>query len=196
MTPASKHRAPELPVAIGDADLVQEARRGDRFAQDALYRRYALPAARLAARLLGTASETEDILHDAFLEALTKLDRLRDPAAFRSWLFSIVVMQVRKRIRRRRLLRRLGLENTEGDARFEMLASTVATPEQRAELSLIDELLQRRPAAERIAWILRRVEGYSSEEVATLMGISLSTARRHLARIDARVARLAQVKDR
>lgn len=166
------------------------AREGDRFAQDALYRRYALPAARLAARLLGSTSDTEDLLHDAFLEALTKLDRLRDPAAFRGWLFRIVVMQVRQRIRRKRLLRRLGLASGADDALLETLASSGASAEERAELSLIDDLLQRRPAQERIAWILRHVEEYSTEEVARLMGISESSARRHLARIDARIARL------
>lgn len=196
MASASKPRTDERPTSIGDAELVHAARDGDRFAQDALYRRYAVPAARLAARLLGSTSDTEDLLHDSFLEALTKLDRLRDPSAFRSWLFRIVVMQVRQRIRRRRLLRRLGLLGGSDDALLESLASSAATPEQRAELSLIDELLQRRPAEERIAWMLCRVEGYSTEQAAELIRTSDSTVRRHLAKIDARIARLARVEHR
>ena len=169
------------------------ARDGDRFAQDALYRRHSKRAAALAARLLASSQDVEDVLHDAFLEALTTLDALREPAAFRPWLLRIVVSCVRQRMLRRGLLRRLGLHRSGDDVSLEAQASASASPEHLAELSLVDDVLRRQPVDDRIAWKLRRVEGYSIDEVAELCAVSATTVKRRVGRLDRRVARLVEV---
>lgn len=183
------------PKGIGDADLVLSAREGDRFAQSALYQRHSPQAARLAARLLGSHTDVEDVLHDAFLEALTKLDQLRDPGVFRSWLLRIVVMNVRQRLRRRVLQRRLGLYRGQDDATLEALASPQANPEELVELSLIDDVLKRSSADERLAWMLARVEGHTVSEISELTDTPTHTIKRRIARVDDAVARVVEVKE-
>lgn len=172
-----------------DAELVERARDGDRSAQSELYRRHARAAGSLAARLLGTRADVEDILHDSFVDALTGLGRLRDPSAFRPWLLRIVVMKVRQKIRRRRIARRLGLYRSEDEATLDRLASPQATPEQRAELSLINDELCRLPVEEKVAWMLSRVEGYTLAEIAVLTDCGLTTVKRRLKRANDRMAR-------
>lgn len=187
--------ATKRPTGIGDVDLVLAARGGDRFAQGALYQRHSPQATRLAARLLGTHTDAEDVLHDAFFEALSKLDQLREPGAFRSWLLRIVVMNVRQRLRRRALQRRLGLYRSEDDATLEALASPDANPEELACLSLIDDVLMRCSTDERVAWMLARVEGHTLSEISELMGIPTHTVKRRIARVDGVVARVVEVKE-
>ena len=86
---------------------------------------------------------------------------LRDGDALRGWLAQIAVGQVRRRFRRRRLFALLGLDRAEEDATFESLAAEGLSAEQAAELGAIDALLAKLPVEQRIAWVLRYVEGES-----------------------------------
>ena len=172
---------PRVTPSIADGDLVRRALDGDRWAEDALYRRHARPIAGLVTRLLGSRQDVEDVVHDAFVHAFSKLDRLREPDAFRGWLGRIAITQVRRVIRRRRLARTLGLLPHEDDGALEQLAGKAVPPEVRAELAVVDGILRRLPADQRIAWMLRVVEGHRLEDVAELAGCSLATAKRRIA---------------
>lgn len=176
--------------AIDDATLVARAREGEAWAEDAIVRRYYAPIAGTVARLLGDRDEALDVVQDTFETLLVELADLRDPAALRGWLMQIAVRKVHRRFRRRSLLRALGFgADEEGLA---TLASEDGGPEARAELALLDRALAELPAAERIAWTLRRVEGLQLEEVARSCGCSLATAKRRIGAAEERVrARVA-----
>src|ERR1041384_6827752 len=88
-----------------DEELVDRARRGDRWAEEALYRRYARTVMRVSLRLLRRTAEAEDVVQDTFVIAFAGLGRLRDGNAFGDWVLSIAVRQVYRRFRRWRLLR-------------------------------------------------------------------------------------------
>jgi RNA polymerase sigma-70 factor (ECF subfamily) len=164
-----------------DAALVARSRLGDVLAFETLYRRHAGFALNLAVRIQGNAADVEDIVHDAFLRAHQRLAELRDHAAFRPWLGSIVVRLVRTRLRRRRLLRVLGL-SVPDPVELEAIASSDADPESRVLLAQVYALLQTLPADDRIAWTLRYVERHRLEVVAEIAGCSLATAKRRIAR--------------
>src|SRR5690606_35390315 len=127
---------------------------GSRRAFEQLYRRYSGFAFGLVVRLQGSSTDVEDIVHDAFLRAHGELRSLREPGAFKSWLGSIVVSQVRMRLRRSRFLRSFGI-GTADVVELDNLASETAGPEVRAQLAQIYALLRVMPADERIAWTLR-----------------------------------------
>lgn len=65
----------------------------------------------------------------------------------------------------------------------------------RAELALLDALLQRMRSAQRIAWMLRRVDGYQLEEVAEACDVSLATAKRWISAADALVRAHVDLKE-
>ncbi|AUX48659.1 ECF family RNA polymerase sigma factor [Sorangium cellulosum] len=168
----------ELP----DAQLVVLGARGDVGALEQLYRRHAPFAIHLATRIEGSARDVEDIVHDAFLRAFERLGDLVDPTAFRAWLGSIVVHKVRSRMRRARLLGLLGMGKSSEPVDLDALASPAASPHTRAQIAQIYALIQTLPADERIAWILRSVEGHDLETVAQMTGCSLATVKRRISR--------------
>lgn len=170
-------------IEIGDDALVLAARAGDREAEERLVLRHARPLATVAARLLGSRQDAEDVAQEALIDALTGLDRLRDPGAFRSWLTRIAVLRVRQILRRRRIARALGL------------GAPGCSGEIRAELALLDRALDQLSADLRIPWMLRHVEGMELTEVADACGCSLATVKRRVAAADAHVGRHVRIDD-
>jgi RNA polymerase sigma-70 factor (ECF subfamily) len=169
---------------LTDSDLVERARNGDRWAEDVIARRHFAAVAGAVVRLLGDIDEAEDVVQDTFAAALATLADLRDPSALRAWLIQIAVRKVHRRFRRRKLLRAFGLGSGEPEAGLSDFASSDASPEQRAELVLLDRALSRLSSADRIAWSLRYVEGMRLEDVALGCGCSLATAKRRIAAAD------------
>jgi RNA polymerase sigma-70 factor (ECF subfamily) len=91
-------------------------------------------------------------------------------------------------LRRRRIVSWLT-----GEAAATTLAEQV-TPglglaEDRAELALLDRALESIAPARRTPWLLRHVVGYPLEEVASICGCSLATAKRRIAEVEDRVRR-------
>ena len=162
-----------------DAALVVAARAGESWAQEALFRRHARMAVGLAHRLLPQDTEVDDLVQDCFVSALRRLATLENPQAFAAWLGSIVVRAVGKRLRRRRLLSRLGLRVPE-----EIDADAIAAPsvpgDVAVELRRVYAVVAQLPAEARVALVLRRVDGLDVPEIARRMGLSLSTVKRRL----------------
>ncbi len=163
-----------------DSELIERLARGDRWAKEALYRRYVKLVWTTALHLVGNRADAQDVVQDTFVEALRDLPALRRHGALRPWLLRISVHQAHRRFRRRKLLRRLGLDRSIDDAPLEALLHHGATAEQQLELAAVDRALQSASAGERCAWILRYVDGHSLEEVAGACGCSLATAKRRL----------------
>lgn len=194
---ADAHLAPptRAPASDEDAALVARALGGDATAEAQIYRRHARPIAGLAARLVGSRTDAEDILQETFVLALEHLRDLRDPTALRPWLMRIAVTRCHHRLRRRRLLRWLGLDRTESDLSLDTMVSPSAGPEVQSELARIAALLARCPVPERVAWTLHRVEGETLEAVASTTGCSLATAKRRIAAVEARIEKHLHPKE-
>ena len=178
----------EPPDPVSTTDLVERIARGDRWAEEAFYRRHVALVQTTVRRLLGRNAEAEDVVQDAFVTAFEIWDQLREPEHAKNWLLTIAVRKVHRRFRRRRLLRLLGLDQPTDDATLESLARPDLGGEARAELSLLDRVLARVPAEARIAWMLRHVEGTSLEETAALCECSLATVKRRIAVANAKVS--------
>jgi RNA polymerase sigma-70 factor (ECF subfamily) len=175
--------------ALGDEELVRRALAGDRWGREMLYRRHAGSLLGMTVRLLANRSEAEEIVQDTFVTAFEQLGTLREPAAVRGWMGQIAVNLVRRRFRRARLMRFLGLDRGADDATLESLADPGVSTDQRAELALVDRLLRGMKPALRLAWMLRRVDGLELGEVASLCECSLATIKRRIAEADAIIDR-------
>jgi RNA polymerase sigma-70 factor (ECF subfamily) len=184
--PMSTSRSRIRADGVDDATLVGRALDGDRWAHEAIFRRYIDDVLGLATRMLGDESEADDVAQDTFTVALSRLERLEDRARLRSWLFGIAVHRVRRRYRARRWLRFIGLGGEAELGLFE-LASSAASPETRADLVLVDGLLRKLPSEERIAWMLRVVEGETLEDIALQTGASLATVKRRISAVEVRL---------
>lgn len=162
-----------------DAQLVIAARGGEAWAREALFRRYTRMVNGLAWRLMPNDAELDDLVQDVFVQALSSLPKLTEPAAFGSWLGSIVVRTAHGKIRRRRMLTRLGLRrDTPIDP--DTVVSEAAPAHAAAELKAVYAVLGTLPSEARVALVLRRVEGMKLEEIAVAMDLSLATVKRRL----------------
>lgn len=176
-----------------DATLVAAAVAGDHQAKHTLFLRHSPMVNRLARRLLGPGVDVNDLVQDAFVEALMGIRRLKNGQAFQSWICSIVVRTAQKVHRRRRLLRRLGLLSQQRSDRADQgldmdgFCSRSAPPDVVVELRGIYDLLNKLPVEMHIALILRRVEGLAVEEIAEQMRLSVSTVKRRLAAAEERL---------
>lgn len=166
--------------APSDEELVQRIVRGDRWAKEALYRRYFPLVWRTAQRLLGDREDAEDVTQDVFAVALEEVCDLKKGAALKAWLLSVTFHQAHRRFRRRRLRRLLGLEVRGEPVELDKLARPGVSPEVRAELARLDAVLKKLSPMKRFAWLLRRVDGCSLLEVAEACNCSLATVKRHL----------------
>lgn len=185
--------APVAPVSVGE--LAERIRRGDAWAEEAFYRRHVAGVRAVVRRLLGTSMDAEDVVQDAFVTAFEVWGQLRDPEHAGRWLLTIAIRKTHRRFRKRRLLRLLGLDRTTDDATLESLGRSDATGEARAELALLDRALQNVSASERVAWMLRYVEGMSLDEIAQACECSLATTKRRISVVNARVRAHVQLTE-
>jgi RNA polymerase sigma-70 factor (ECF subfamily) len=174
-----------------DAALVIAARAGEAWAQEALFQRYTRMVMALAQRMLAERQDADDLVQDVFVFALGRLDTLENPQAFASWIASIVVRTASKRLRRRRLLTRLGLYRAAPVDLDAMIAPT-APQDVATELRAVYGILDRLPTEERLALVLRRVESMEIAEIARHMKLSVATVKRRLNAAEARLARARQ----
>jgi RNA polymerase sigma-70 factor (ECF subfamily) len=168
--------------------LVVAARAGERWAQEALFQRHARLVIALAQRLLPHSADSDDLVQDVFVYAFDRLDSLQNPQAFAAWIASIVVRTASKRLRRLRLMTRLGLLRAEPIDPDAVVAPS-APPEVVSELKAVYALLDRLPVEQRVALVLRRVEGMELAEIAAHMKLSLATVKRRLVLAEARLER-------
>jgi len=145
----------------------------------------------MAFRLLGRDEDVDDLVQDSFVEALRSLDRLQAPQAFASWLASIVVRTSSKLIRKRRLLTRLGLRRGDAALEIDEVVARSAPPDVATELRALYGHIEALPANERVALVLRRVEGLGIDEIAALIGASPATVKRRIAEGEQRLAKFS-----
>ncbi len=177
--------SPSLPSiravdAPDETELVRAAMRGEGQASQRLFMRCAPDLTRWVSRVVMGNDDAQDIVQDTFVEAFVLLKQLKQPESFRAWLRSIALTQVRRRFRKQRLLRRIGLGSSEPPD-FDAVISPSAPPQVAAELRQIAQLMRRLPPDEATALVLHRVEGYTLNEIAEVMELSLATVKRRLA---------------
>ena len=74
-----------------DSNLIQQAQQGNTDAFEQLMRRYQEQIFRISRSIVKNSQDAEDIVQDTFLQAYLKLDQLRQPKGFFSWLQKIAV---------------------------------------------------------------------------------------------------------
>jgi RNA polymerase sigma-70 factor, ECF subfamily len=167
-------------VGPTDAALVVAARANEAWAKEALFRRHAGLVNGLAFRVMGRDDDLDDLVQDTFTEAWRYLGRLSDPQAFSSWISAIVVRTAHKMLRRRRVMRALGLRGAD-PVDLDAVISQGAPPDVQVELRRVYRLVESLPPTTRIAFVLRRIDAMPLEEIASTIGVSLATVKRRVA---------------
>ena len=177
--------------------LVEAARAGDMGAFESLVRRYDRNVFRIAQHITQNREDAEDVVQDAFLKAYGNLAQFQEQSKFYTWLVRIAVNEALMRLRRRRPERMVSLDEevkTEDDSLPREVADWSPNPEQmynQAELrDILTRTIQGLPPGFRTVFVLRDVEGLSTEETAQALDLSIPAVKSRLLR-----ARL-QLRDR
>jgi RNA polymerase sigma-70 factor (ECF subfamily) len=171
-----------------DLTLVHLAKRGDVVAFEELIRRNAATILRVAVRITGSHEDGEDVVQDACLQAFRRLETFEERARFSTWLTRIVINAALMRLR---MLRRSSIvsigEKAEG---FQHMEETIAdckpNPEHNFAASEFRLALQRAlialPYGQRVVFLMRDVEGFSTEHTADALELSVPSVKSRLLR--------------
>jgi RNA polymerase sigma-70 factor, ECF subfamily len=161
---------------VDDSRLVERVREGDSRAFDVLVTRHMRRAFSVAYRVLGHREDAEDLVQDAFVAALERLDTFDTSRTFGPWFYRIVVnrgLNARK-ARSVRKTEELPMEVVSA----EVLPDRAA---ERAELhARLRAALAELPEKQRAAIQLFELEGFSGAEIADILEIPAGTVRWYL----------------
>lgn len=168
-----------------DAELMRRVKHGDVAAFTELVDRYKQPVMNLLARTLRDETEAEDLAQNVFVQVFKFAHRYRETAKFSTWLFTIARNLALNEIRRRSRHPAESLEGAQADAdeapgrQYEDRA-TVPPPAAvlHGELAeKIEQALAALPESQRTAILLCRQEELSYEEIAAVLGCSVSATK-------------------
>ena len=145
------------------------------------FRRHRGALAAAAARVLRRPDDVDDVLQDAFVEALRGVHALREPAALGAWLTRVTVRAAqRRRGPTRHVARFVALDDAPAAAR---VVDPRPSPLDLALLAAIGEVMAAIPAERRRPWALRTVDGEPIDDIAACCGCSVTTVKRRIAEV-------------
>ena len=168
------------PYLVANADAVLAgARLGDAAALEKLFRAFESPVYTLARRICRTAEDAEDVLQETFFEVCRSIDRYRGDGSLWGWIRTIAASKALMRLRRNRYRDTDELDDA-------------VVPSRREDTALrmdLEAALERLGETSRAVVWLHDVEGYTHEEIAAMMGKTVSFSKSQLARAHVRLRR-------
>jgi len=168
-----------------DASLMLRVKRGDTGAFGELVDKYKQPVMNLVGRMLKDAAEAEDVAQNVFLQVYKSAHRYEVTARFSTWLFTIARNLCLNEIRRRSRHPTDSLDATHAEYEDQPLRQfkderIFSPPDALLHGELehkIVEALAELPENQRTAILLCRGDELSYEEIAAVLGCSLSATK-------------------
>lgn len=185
MTPQTTRPASAFALDVPDA-LLARLRRGDAVAFEQVYRWFERPVFTLALRVCGDREQAADVLQDTMLKAFDRAGDFRGggdaggDAPFWAWLRRIAVNQALMALRRRRA--DAIDDGFDGFDALDPVDDLTPPPPAAADATALQRALEALPAITRTVLWLYHAEGYTHEEIATLMQRTPSFSKSQLAR--------------
>jgi RNA polymerase sigma-70 factor (ECF subfamily) len=187
----------------GDERLVRLAKKGDSQAFGKLMLRYENKIYRLARRMTQTDEDAEDVLQEAFVRAFRKLATFKERSKFSTWLYRITVNLALMKLRRRKLSTvSLSEPVTTEDSTIQRdIENGSSDPLERLvemeSVEILDRAIAELPPRYRAVFVLRHVEGLSTQETARVLKIKVPAvkSRLHRARRALRVRLLEHMRN-
>ena len=187
----------EIQTIEDESDLVRRAKAGDQRAFTALVKKYESTVYNFAFKVCRDEEKAEETLQDTFVNVYRKLDQFNGKAKFSTWLYQIVTNNCLMKRRKNKLDKSsISLESTESvhddqDSESPVhLIHTIPLTDKTPQDDIVNKELREQldkailmlPMDQRIAFILRDVEGRSSEEAAKILKTSVPALKSRLRR--------------
>ena len=154
-----------------DTKLVETARQGDKDSFAQVYDQIAPDLYKIALYTLGNTHDAEDIVSETFIEAYKGITKLRDPASFKPWMMKILSVRCKRKI----------AEYVKDKNVFDLdyfmttLSSDSDVSADVSEQVTVVTALARLSAQERQIIVLSVLQGYTTKEIAAILGSPLGT---------------------
>ena len=169
--------------------LVRAAKSGDVSAFEKLVKRYDRNVFRLAQHITQNREDAEDVVQEAFLKAYQHLPGFQEQSKFYTWLVRIAVNESLMKLRRRRADKTVSLDQEiegEDNSMPREVADWSPNPEQLYGQSELNRILAKTigglPGGFRTVFVLRDIEGLSTEETAEALQLSVPAVKSRLLR--------------
>jgi len=158
-----------------EPELIARVVAGDRLAAREMYDAHAPRVFRLAFRLTGDDDLAREMTQETFVRAFAQLDRFRGESALSTWLHRVTLSVTSNAMRK---VKRFRERETDLDE-----ALTISSPVREADHDLRDSLnraIDELPEIYRVTFVMHDVEGYTHDEIATVLGIAEGTCKSRL----------------
>lgn len=152
-----------IELDIDNQTLLNECKRGDRDAMSILYTRFAPRMIHVISRYVNDRDSAQDILHDGFIAALTRLDSLREAERLELWLATI--------------MKNLSLKYLQAQTVSSILdeiPDTIEEPEidNILDFDTLESLIRKLPEGYQKVFRLAVLENKSHKEISEILGIA------------------------
>jgi RNA polymerase sigma-70 factor (ECF subfamily) len=172
-----------------EAVFVSRLQANEDAAYDELVRSYSATIYNVAYRMLGDSADASDVVQEIFIKVFRHIKGFKGEAALKTWIFRIAFSEILNRLRwwkRRYKYATVSLDETPDGKPAEIAVHAGPTPEQvlqsKEREAAIQHALRRLSGEHRSIIVLRDIEGFSYNEIADVLGISIGTVKSRLAR--------------
>ena len=174
------------PEDLIDVSLMEKVAQGDHAAFEQLVERHRYAVVGTVAKMLGRHSEAEDIAQQVFLRIWKSAGRYKPKAKFTTFLFTITRNLVFNETRRLSRRGEQSLDEQSDDWHQQFREKEHAQPDSQylqSELrEAVNHAIRNLPRKQRLAVVLRRYENMPYEDIANILGISVSAVKSQLFR--------------
>ena len=174
--------------SVSSEDLMDKAAEGDEFAFEILVRRHETSILNLIYRYVGDRTKARDLAQEVFIRVWRAANRYEPKAKFSTWIYSITAnlcLNELKSIKGRKMIQ-LEAEEDRQSFHYETHSDVSQSPEDlllaEERSRRISEALQSLPENQRMALILKRYDNLPYDEIARVMGCSVSAVESLLVR--------------
>ncbi len=173
---------------VADADLVARAKAGDKDAFGELVQRHEDKIYGLCLKMLGNREDAEDVLQEVFIKAFQSLPTFREEARFSTWLYRIAYNACLMRIRKKKLDtvpldRPVQLGDDQLPREVVDWTTDPGANVMNEELSsVLARHINELPPDNRIVFVLRDIQGLSTDDTANVLGLSVPAVKSRLHR--------------
>ena len=165
------------------AELIKKASSGNLVAYQELIQLYSQRVHAIAYQMVGNSIDAQDIAQEVFLRLYRSLRTNRPGFMFTTWLYRLTVNHSIDYLRKHGRHKNISLDNVQDAS---MLKDSAPSPDRSLELSELKGAIHK--ISEGLTWkqrkvfVLRELQGFSSEEVAQILKCRVSTVRVHLSK--------------
>ncbi len=154
--------------------LINGCKKNDIKAQEQLYRQYAPKLFSVCLKYSSNYTEAQDNLQDGFLLIFDKINQFSFKGSFDGWLKRIMINNILQKYRSERILNLVD-EEIKDDIELEL-------DEESVSIEFLIKIIQDLPERYRLVFNLYAIDGYSHQEIADMLKISVGTSKSNLSR--------------